>query len=404
MTESVKIPGTTWSVQIVRPKDAQNMKEVRFIKQNYVEDVYILEKDGNLEDILSKFKKKRNIVIPEARFENIVVELEELEYNLAESDETDGTAKQSALHQMINLDEMKNKKILILGLANAGKTSIYELIFKQKNWWDINTSPTHGIKRYTHQTAISSGYQLFIWDLGGQKKYMEDYHMKPERIFPHTDALIYVFDACNPDSVRDGKEEFKWAINNIQKFVPKCRVACLIHKMDQFSEVDEQFENTKNFLLKDLNSEGVDLSFYPTSIMNDSIYAAWETIFKAIIPKSKKLDILAQELKESTGLYNVLVLEKRTGFPICASSTQFDDVVLVGTVNKLWEYTKKLIQDLDLVILEAITVRCQNGFLLLDEFDENLVLILISPSLENLNKIENEKLINRFKSEMNKYI
>lgn len=404
MNEIVKIPGTSWSIKIVRPKDAQNVREVRFLRQKHVEDVYIIEKDGSLEEILLKFKDKHDIIIPETRFENVLVELEQIEYNLPEAETRINASKQSALSQMINLDEMKNKKILILGLANAGKTSIYELIFQRKKWWNIQTQPTHGIKRYTHHTAVRSGYQLFVWDLGGQRKYMNDYHSKPERIFPHTDALVYVVDAYNPEMINEARDEFKWAVENVSKLMPDCEIACLIHKMDQYPNADEQFDNIKNYLLGAFDKSYENISFYSTSIMNDTIFDAWEMIFKSIIPKSKKLDILAQRLKEDTGLYNVLVLEKRTGFPICASSTQFDDVVLVGTVNKLWEYTKILIKDLDLVVLEAVTVRCQNGFLLLDEFNENTVLILISPSLENLNKKENQKLVDQFKGEMNKYI
>lgn len=78
-------------------------------------------------------------------------------------------------------------RILMLGLDNAGKTTIVKCIMKE----DVNTvSPTLG---FIIKTIEYSGYKLNIWDVGGQKTlrgYWRNY-------FEKTDALIWVVDATD---------------------------------------------------------------------------------------------------------------------------------------------------------------------------------------------------------------
>ena len=89
------------------------------------------------------------------------------------------------------LKKMKEKekevRLLMLGLDNAGKTTI----LKKFNGEDISTiSPTLGfnIKTLEHQ-----GFKLNIWDVGGQKSlrsYWKNY-------FETTDGLIWVVDSAD---------------------------------------------------------------------------------------------------------------------------------------------------------------------------------------------------------------
>ena len=78
----------------------------------------------------------------------------------------------------------KEVRLLILGLDNAGKTTI----LKKFNGEDISLiSPTLGFNILkTHQ-----GYTLNCWDVGGQqtiRSYWRNY-------FEQTDALIWVVDS-----------------------------------------------------------------------------------------------------------------------------------------------------------------------------------------------------------------
>ncbi|ESZ93003.1 ADP-ribosylation factor family protein [Sclerotinia borealis F-4128] len=91
----------------------------------------------------------------------------------------------------------KEMRILMLGLDNAGKTTIVKRIMGE----DVNTvSPTLG---FIIKTIDYAGYKLNIWDVGGQKtlrSYWRNY-------FEKTDALIWVVDATDRLRIDDCKEE-----------------------------------------------------------------------------------------------------------------------------------------------------------------------------------------------------
>ncbi|MCJ1482909.1 hypothetical protein MMC06_003075 [Schaereria dolodes] len=91
----------------------------------------------------------------------------------------------------------KEMRILMLGLDNAGKTTIVKRIMNE----DVNTvTPTLG---FIIKTIDYEGYKLNIWDVGGQKtlrSYWRNY-------FEKTDALIWVVDATDRLRLQDCREE-----------------------------------------------------------------------------------------------------------------------------------------------------------------------------------------------------
>ncbi|CAG9813560.1 unnamed protein product [Phaedon cochleariae] len=99
------------------------------------------------------------------------------------------------------LKKMKQKekemRILMLGLDNAGKTTI----LKRFNGEPINTiSPTLG---FNIKTLEHRGFKLNMWDVGGQKSlrsYWRNY-------FECTDGLIWVVDSADKRRLDDCKAE-----------------------------------------------------------------------------------------------------------------------------------------------------------------------------------------------------
>ncbi|KAM3176755.1 ADP-ribosylation factor-like protein 2 [Hymenolepis weldensis] len=91
----------------------------------------------------------------------------------------------------------KEMRVLILGLDNAGKTTIV----KKFNGEDISTiAPTLG---FSINTIEYMGYRLNAWDVGGQhslRSYWRNY-------FETTDALIWVVDSSDRLRLDDCREE-----------------------------------------------------------------------------------------------------------------------------------------------------------------------------------------------------
>jgi len=91
----------------------------------------------------------------------------------------------------------KEVRLLMLGLDNAGKTTI----LKKFNGEDINEiAPTLG---FNIKTLDHRGMKLNIWDVGGQKSlrsYWRNY-------FEATDGLIWVVDSADKRRLEDCKKE-----------------------------------------------------------------------------------------------------------------------------------------------------------------------------------------------------
>ncbi|KAI8967279.1 ADP-ribosylation factor-like protein 2-like protein [Mycotypha africana] len=96
-----------------------------------------------------------------------------------------------------NRQNEKEIRILMLGLDNAGKTTI----LKRINGEPIDTiSPTLG---FNIKTLEHENYKLNIWDVGGQRSirsYWRNY-------FEQTDALIWVVDSADRLRLQDCKTE-----------------------------------------------------------------------------------------------------------------------------------------------------------------------------------------------------
>merc|ERR1711998_231215 len=78
-------------------------------------------------------------------------------------------------------------RILMLGLDNAGKTTILKKLGDE----DCSTvQPTQG---FNIKSLLTEGFKLNVWDIGGQKAirpYWRNY-------FDQTDALVYVIDCSD---------------------------------------------------------------------------------------------------------------------------------------------------------------------------------------------------------------
>lgn len=88
-------------------------------------------------------------------------------------------------------------RLLILGLDNAGKTTCV----KKLNGEDIKeASPTLG---FNIKTLLYKGYQLNVWDIGGQRSlrsYWRNY-------FEQTDGLVWVVDCADRRRLDDCRNE-----------------------------------------------------------------------------------------------------------------------------------------------------------------------------------------------------
>ncbi|KAG8416447.1 ADP-ribosylation factor-like protein 2 [Metarhizium acridum] len=135
----------------------------------------------------------------------------------------------------------KEMRILMLGLDNAGKTTIVKKIMGE----DVNTvSPTLG---FIIKTIDYEGYKLNIWDVGGQKtlrSYWRNY-------FEKTDALIWVVDATDRLRIDDCRDELHGLL--LEERLSGASLLILANKTDVEGCLDEQ-EIRKALRLDDIRT------------------------------------------------------------------------------------------------------------------------------------------------------
>ena len=97
-------------------------------------------------------------------------------------------------------------RLLVLGLDNAGKTTILR---KLSNEDITNITPTAG---FNIKSLSMSNFRLNVWDIGGQKA------IRPywKQYYDSTDALIYVIDSADKNRVEETGEELSQLLEEDQ--------------------------------------------------------------------------------------------------------------------------------------------------------------------------------------------
>jgi len=132
-------------------------------------------------------------------------------------------------------------RILVLGLDNAGKTTIlYKLHLNDV----VKTVPTIG---FNMETVTCKNIKLQVWDLGGQtsiRPYWRSY-------YPNTSAVIYVVDSVDKERIATAKQELMLILEEEElKGVP---VMILANKQDLTDAMSET-EISENLGLTSIKS------------------------------------------------------------------------------------------------------------------------------------------------------
>jgi ADP-ribosylation factor-like protein 3 len=93
----------------------------------------------------------------------------------------------------------REAKILVLGLDNAGKTTLLRLLSSED---PKETTPTQG---FNVKSIVRESFKLNVWDIGGQseiRKYWENY-------YDNVDGLIFVVDSSDDYRITESNNELK---------------------------------------------------------------------------------------------------------------------------------------------------------------------------------------------------
>jgi small GTP-binding protein len=163
----------------------------------------------------------------------------------------------------------KEQKVIVIGLGDAGKTTILKKFGGQIGIKDLaRLKPTKGAER---QEIVTSDLILIVWDFGGQEEYREMYLRDPHRYFLNIDLVIYVIDLQTPEKYAESIEYFKNILDVLENLEENPHILIFLHKYDpdlkDNPEILLNVEFVKN-LIKNafMNRKKFDYEIYLSSI------------------------------------------------------------------------------------------------------------------------------------------
>ncbi|MFX1364871.1 MAG: ADP-ribosylation factor-like protein [Promethearchaeota archaeon] len=199
------------------------------------------------------------------------------------------------------------KRIGVMGLDNAGKTSIITAITKRFGFEEeiATLTPTRRIARDSFKFL---GIEFARMDFGGQKQYREEYLKHPEKYLMGTDLLYYVIDAQDfnryIESI-DYLEEILLFFKEEQEYIPIC---ILFHKFDP-QLVDDKDINKRILTLKQAltrYSNAFDIFFFETTIYD--IKSVMDAFSSGLSMLFEKMEMVSQLFSELSKNYNSILI------------------------------------------------------------------------------------------------
>jgi Ras-related GTP-binding protein A/B len=369
-----KIPGTLYHLGLTSARDGSINLDIWYKNQLVFEKSSILE--DQIINAIQVFFETKNLSIPSNRLGWIIKE--ELS-ELAPADDItfiEGTVSE-ILGEIQRKPSEEIKKIVLMGLSNAGKTCIYERVFEGKKPWELmQSTATKGIDYRKYEVGAMT--KPMIWDLGGQQQYLDEYHGPLKKnIFQKASVLLYVVDASDVARFDNAQIEFEWSVNQIFLFNQTAKLHVFLHKIDLIHDKETLIPYLKDLLSKNISSE---VNFHGTSVFDESLFTAWSGIIRDISPKSTFINSILKLLKDQNGVKEALLIEKSSGLACGSTINGSDEDVVIGMISLLIVTCDKVAKSMRLENFKEFRLKTSSNYLLLTDVTEDLMLVIILDS------------------------
>jgi len=130
-------------------------------------------------------------------------------------------------------DNKWNCKVIVIGNAFCGKTSLIKRFVKQQI--PTNYMPTVGSSICKQsvdvtQNGVTTKVNLMLWDIAGQVQFNQLHHV----YYQGTKGIIMVFDLTNPFTFRDLQ---KWHAELVKEKIDTCPIILVGNKSDLVNEL-----------------------------------------------------------------------------------------------------------------------------------------------------------------------
>ncbi len=259
----------------------------------------------------------------------------------------------------------RHKKILMIGLDAAGKTSILAVV--QDKFSIIKSLlPTRGVKR---EKLDFFGYPVISWDLGGQVQYREKlYFNRPELFFTEADIMLYVVDTQDPDRFTEAANYFREVLKVLKDLHEKPKVLIVLSKSDQDIRKTLQWQQNVTSIKNKFNSIADDFEDFEVDYSDTTVFQR-ETIMQMFSVALKKVsdtsEIIEHILEEFTHQVDAKAssLVSMDGLIFGSYTSSDTDEMLVNNTALLLQTLSNFYNSIGLIREKSITLELPlNGF------------------------------------------
>ncbi|MFX1533106.1 MAG: ADP-ribosylation factor-like protein [Promethearchaeota archaeon] len=175
--------------------------------------------------------------------------------------------------------EAETDKIILLGLAESGKTTILKVV--SEGYIPDKKAPYSATLDYTRKKVSLFGKDLTVFDLGGQKAFLDRFIGELAGfIFSGVKVLIYVVDIVEVNRLSMAKYYLDLALKRIKQYSPTAAVNVFLHKTDLIDQKDQErltefCNNIKTFLS---DESDYPMTFFETSVFNPAIFQVFKDL------------------------------------------------------------------------------------------------------------------------------
>ena len=184
-------------------------------------------------------------------------------------------------------------KILLMGLQQAGKTAIKDVVFFGKRPEEVE-----GYMATIHyeRQFIDDDKKNLVIDSGGQESYWNEAVTQFRHlVFSNVKLLLWIIDMTHPEFFEESERRFSFTIRQFKKENPDGKIAVLCHKVDKIQP--EELIVLLEQIKKDFDEPKYDIQFESSSIYYaDSLI---ELVYKLM--KDANMNIQRFELIEDLG-------------------------------------------------------------------------------------------------------
>ncbi len=181
------------------------------------------------------------------------------------------------------MSKIISKKVVLVGLDNAGKTTILKTMKKEHPSAVYDLKPTKGvnIEEFKAVEAFSTNESsIIVWDFGGQIQYRLQYLQDAEKYFVEIDKVIYVIDIQDKKRFNESFEYLSEILKLIKGFnidESKIDVMVFLHKLDPPLVNSSEYKERSNYL-KDEMKEIFKAYKFKLTIFETSVYTVFQKI------------------------------------------------------------------------------------------------------------------------------